>query len=229
MAAETFKLLIVDDEEDILEFVSYNLRKEGYVIFTAQNGYDAIRIAREHLPHLILLDVMMPGMDGIETCRELRSIDSLKHSIIAFFTARNEDYSLIAGLDAGADDYITKPIRPRVLVSKVTALLRRFSTAEPKSSTVIKVGDITIDTEKYMVYVSGKEIFFPRKEFELLSLLASKPGRVFTRDEIYNRIWTDDVVVSDRTIDVHIRKIREKLGDKVITTIKGVGYKLEND
>ncbi|MCX7986063.1 MAG: response regulator transcription factor [Bacteroidales bacterium] len=227
METEAKKILIVDDEEDILEFVSYNLRKEGYQLFTAQNGRDAIRSAVEHLPHLILLDVMMPGMDGIETCREIRNIPELQSCIIAFFTARNEDYSLIAGLDAGADDYITKPIRPRVLVSKVAALLRRHNPLKTATDPVMVRGNIVIDTEKYLVFVGGREVFLPRKEFELLYLLASKPGRVFTRDEIFNRIWSDDVIVSDRTIDVHIRKIREKLGDEVIKTVKGVGYKFE--
>ncbi|HOK51425.1 MAG: response regulator transcription factor [Bacteroidales bacterium] len=227
MEVENKKILIVDDEEDILEFVSYNLRKEGYQLFTAQNGRDAIRSAKEHIPHLILLDVMMPDMDGIETCREIRNIPELQACIIAFFTARNEDYSLIAGLDAGADDYITKPIRPRVLVSKVAALLRRHNTQKTASERVITRGKIVIDSEKYLVFLEGKEVFLPRKEFELLHLLASKPGRVFTRDEIFNRIWSDDVIVSDRTIDVHIRKIREKLGDEVIKTVKGVGYKFE--
>jgi two-component system alkaline phosphatase synthesis response regulator PhoP len=227
MESDTKKILIVDDEEDILEFVSYNLRKEGYQLFTAQNGKEAIRLATTHIPHLILLDVMMPGMDGIETCREIRKIPELQSCIIAFFTARNEDYSLIAGLDAGADDYITKPIRPRVLVSKVAALLRRYNPVKSTAEPILTRGNIVIDTEKYLVFVNGREIFLPRKEFELLYLLASKPGRVFTRDEIFNRIWSDDVIVSDRTIDVHIRKIREKLGDEVIKTIKGVGYKFE--
>jgi two-component system alkaline phosphatase synthesis response regulator PhoP len=227
MDTENKKILIVDDEEDILEFVSYNLRKEGYQLFTAQNGRDAIRIAKEQVPHLILLDVMMPDMDGIETCRELRNMPELQSCIIAFFTARNEDYSLIAGLDAGADDYITKPIRPRVLVSKVAALMRRHNPQKTTADPVIARGKIVIDTEKYLVFVDGREVLLPRKEFELLYLLASKPGRVFTRDEIFNRIWSDDVIVSDRTIDVHIRKIREKLGDEIIKTVKGVGYKFE--
>lgn len=227
MENPSIKILVVDDEEDILEFVSYNLKKEGYTLFTAQNGYEAIRVAKDQQPQLILLDIMMPGMDGIETCREIRNMSNLQSTVIAFFTARNEDYSLIAGLDAGADDYITKPIRPRVLISKVSALLRRFGKSVTTADMVITRGNIVIDTEKYLVFQDGKEIFLPRKEFELLSLLASKPGRVFSREEIFNRIWSDDVIVSDRTIDVHIRKIREKLGDNVIKTVKGVGYKFE--
>jgi two-component system alkaline phosphatase synthesis response regulator PhoP len=227
MDSDIKRILIVDDEQDILDFVSYNLKKEGYLLFTAQNGHDALRLAADHKPHLVLLDVMMPEMDGIETCRELRNNPDLKYTVIAFFTARNEDYSLIAGLDAGADDYITKPIRPRVLISKVSALLRRFDSETNNNSSVISIGNISIDTAKYLVFVEGKEVFLPRKEFELLSLLASKPGRVFTRDEIFNRIWTNDVIVSDRTIDVHVRKIREKIGESAIKTIKGVGYKFE--
>ena len=220
-------ILIVDDEDDILEFVSYNLKKEGFKVITASNGIDAIRIAKENLPHLIILDVMMPGMDGIETCRELRHSAALNDTIITFFTARNEDYSLIAGLEAGADDYIAKPIKPRVLSSKVSALLRRHNDAKPMTNSY-QVGGLLIDSEKYTAYLDGKPITLPRKEFELLSLLVSKPNKVFTRDEIYSRVWTGDVIVGDRTIDVHIRKIREKLGNENIKTIKGVGYKYES-
>lgn len=221
-------VLIVDDEDDILEFVSYNLKKEGYKVHTANNGIDAIKTAKEVLPHLIILDVMMPGMDGIETCRELRHVAALNSTIITFFTARNEDYSLIAGLDAGADDYIAKPIKPRVLTSKVNALLRRHADAKPVSNKY-EVGNLVIDAEKYTATLNGNIIVLPRKEFELLSLLTSKPNKVFTRDEIYSRVWTGDVIVGDRTIDVHIRKIREKLGNDNIKTIKGVGYKYEFD
>jgi len=221
------KILIVDDEEDILEFVGYNLRKEGYRIFTAKNGYDAIKIAKEHNPNLIILDVMMPEMDGIETCQKLRSIPTLNDTIITFFTARNEDYSLVAGLEAGADDYITKPIKPHVLISKVNSLMRRFST-EKSTPKNIETGNLIIDYEHYKVFYKDKELILPRKEFELLALLASKPGKVFTRNEIYDKIWFGDVIVGDRTIDVHIRKIREKIGDKCIKTIKGIGYKYEN-
>jgi two-component system alkaline phosphatase synthesis response regulator PhoP len=226
MEPNEYKVLIVDDEDDILEFVSYNLRREGYQVSIANNGRDAIKTATINLPHLIILDVMMPEMDGIETCRELRQIAALQKTIIAFFTARNEDYSQIAGFDAGADDYITKPIKPRLLVSKVNALLRRYSTPIAEVSSY-SVGDLIIDTEKYLVSKSGTEFTLPRKEFELLSLLSSKPNKVFTRDEIYSKIWTNDVIVGDRTIDVHIRKLREKLGIENIKTIKGVGYKYE--
>lgn len=226
MESSEYIILIVDDEDDILEFVSYNLRKEGYHVLIANNGSDAIRIAKEHLPHLIILDVMMPEMDGIETCREMRHIPSLNKSIITFFTARNEDYSQIAGFEAGADDYITKPIKPRVLTSKVNALLRRHIDTSTVPS-LYKVGNLTIDPEKYLIYLNDREYSLPRKEFELLSLLTSKPNKVFTRDEIFSRIWTHDVVVGDRTIDVHIRKLREKLNIENIKTIKGVGYKYE--
>jgi two-component system, OmpR family, alkaline phosphatase synthesis response regulator PhoP len=222
------KILIVDDEEDILEFVSYNLKKEGYKTYIASNGREAIQLAKEHLPELIILDIMMPEMDGIETCRELRSIASLNNTIITFFTARNEDYSLVAGLDAGADDYIAKPIKPKVLTSKVSALLRRFIESRPAMS-VYSVGKLTINTERYIIILDGREITLPRKEFELLNLLTSKPGKVFTRDEIYNRIWSADIIVGDRTIDVHIRKLREKIGENLIKTIKGVGYKYEDN
>lgn len=222
-----FKILIVDDEDDILEFVGYNLRKEQYQVLTTNNGRDAIKIAREHTPHLIILDVMMPEMDGIDTCRELRSIKSLKPSIIVFFTARNEDYSQIAGFDAGADDYIAKPIKPRVLTSKVNALLRRY-VGISESTTTNTVGNLVIDSEKYTVCINNTELTLPRKEFELLSLLASKPNKVFTREEIFAKVWSNDVIVGDRTIDVHIRKIREKLNIENIKTIKGVGYKYEN-
>lgn len=226
MENSDYKILLVDDEPDILEFLGYNLTKEGYKIFKAINGKLAIKTASEKKPHLIILDVMMPEMDGIETCAELRKIPSLKNTIIAFLTARNEDYSQIAGLDAGADDYIAKPIKPKVFVSRVKALLRRFSETEV-SSEKITVGDIVIDRERYAVFMKGVEIIMPRKEFELLSLLASKPNKVFTRDEIYDRIWGSGVIVGDRTIDVHVRKIREKLGIENIKTIKGVGYKYE--
>ena len=220
------KILLVDDEPDILEFLKYNLTKEGYKVYTALNGKDAIEIAQTHKPHLIILDVMMPEMDGIETCRELRLIDSLKGSIIIFLTARSEDYSQIAGFEAGADDYVTKPIKPRVLSSKIKALLRRFNSGvEPEST--YKVGELTIDKDKYLILKKGIEIILPKKEFELLVLLASKPNKVFTRDEIFSNIWGNNVIVGDRTIDVHIRKLREKVGDEIITTIKGVGYKFE--
>lgn len=217
-------ILLVDDEEDILEFVGYNLKKEGYTILTSNNGRDAINIAVAQNPHLILLDVMMPEMDGIETCREMKRVKTLENTIIVFFTARNEDFTQILGLDAGADDYITKPIKPSVLVSKVNSLLRRHNDAK-NTSKQYEAGDLIIDREKYLVYKNGEEIQLARKEFELLHLLSSKPDRVFTRDEILNQVWDEDVVVGERTIDVHIRKLREKTGSENIKTLKGVGYK----
>lgn len=225
MNTGSHKVLIVDDEADILEFLSYNLKKEGFGVFTADNGNDAVALAKKELPQLILLDVMMPGIDGIEVCRELRATKGLEHVIIAFLTARSEDYSHIAGFDAGADDYINKPIKPRVLVSRIKALLRRVP--GEKDNAALDMGGIRIDRESYMVYKGDAEISLPRKEFELLSLLASKPGKVFAREEILNRVWGDEVVVGDRTIDVHIRKLREKIGEDFIKTVKGVGYKFE--
>jgi two-component system alkaline phosphatase synthesis response regulator PhoP len=222
----TQKILLVDDEPDILEMIGFNLEREGFEVYTAPNGRKALELARTHLPDLILLDVMMPEMDGMETCRELREDARLKNTIIAFLTARNEDYSQIAGFDAGADDYISKPIKPRVLVSRVKALLRRGvpTTAEvPKRD----LAGIVIDKERYVVYKDGVELSLPKKEFELLALLASQPGRVFTRENILSSVWGNDVIVGDRTIDVHIRKLREKLGDDFFKTIKGVGYKFE--
>ncbi|PHX82422.1 MAG: DNA-binding response regulator [Flavobacteriales bacterium] len=226
MANHPHKILIVDDEEDILEFLSYNLNKEGYQVFTAADGNTAITLAKKELPHLILLDVMMPGIDGIETCRELRSLPGLQDVIIAFLTARSEDYSHIAGFDAGADDYINKPIKPRVLISRIQALLRR-TTAVKKDSDFLQLGNLRINRERYLVIKDDIEITLPRKEFELIYLLASKPGKVFTREEILIKIWGYDVVVGDRTIDVHIRKLREKIGEDYIRTVKGVGYKFE--
>jgi two-component system alkaline phosphatase synthesis response regulator PhoP len=224
MGNQAFTILLVDDEEDILEFVGYNLRREGYTIHTAVNGRDAISLAGTINPHLILLDVMMPEMDGIETCRELRRLPALSETVIVFFTARNEDFTQILSLDAGGDDYITKPIKPSVLVSKVNSLLRRLK-AVKKLSGVYQAGDLVIDKEKHLVFREGREIDLARKEFELLNLLASKPGRVYTRDEIFSQVWDTDVIVGERTIDVHIRKIREKTGSDHIRTIKGVGYK----
>jgi len=225
MSDKKIKILLVDDEPDILEFLSYNLKKEGYEVSTASNGNDAIKIAEKEIPQLIILDVMMPGLDGIETCTEMRKLPRLNNSVIAFLTARNEDYAQIAGFDAGADDYINKPIKPKVLISRVKALLRRSSSTENMELT--EVGGLKIDREKYLVRRGDEEIIFPRKEFELLALLMSKPGKVFTRDEILNKVWGGDVIVGDRTIDVHIRKLREKLGDEYIKTVKGVGYKFE--
>lgn len=225
MTTFSHKILIVDDELDILEFLSYNLKKEGYQVFTASDGDEAIAIAKKELPHLVLLDVMMPGLDGIEVCRELRTSPGMDDVIIAFLTARSEDYSHIAGFDAGADDYINKPIKPRVLISRIKALLRRYPSG--KEGEAIDMGGLRIDRESYLVIKDGKEINLPRKEFELLSLLATKPGKVFAREEILNRVWGDEVIVGDRTIDVHIRKLREKIGEDFIKTVKGVGYKFE--
>jgi two-component system alkaline phosphatase synthesis response regulator PhoP len=225
MTTFSHKVLIVDDELDILEFLSYNLKKEGYQVFTSASGDEAITIAKKELPHLVLLDVMMPGLDGIEVCRELRTSPGMDDVIIAFLTARSEDYSHIAGFDAGADDYINKPIKPRVLISRIKALLRRYPSGKDGES--IDMGGLRIDRESYLVIKDGREINLPRKEFELLSLLASKPGKVFAREEILNRVWGDEVVVGDRTIDVHIRKLREKIGEDFIKTVKGVGYKFE--
>ena len=221
------KILIVDDEADILDIVGYNLKKEGFEVFTAANGKRAIEIAIEEKPSLIILDVMMPEMDGMETCYQMRNIPALKDTLITFLSARGEDYSQIAGFDAGADDYITKPVKPRVLISKVKAILRRKSGGSETVLEDIVAGGISIDRERYLIKQDGKEINLPKKEFELLSLLMSKPGKVFTRESIMNKIWGGEVVVGDRTIDVHIRKLREKLGEELIKTIKGVGYKFE--
>lgn len=231
MSDSQYKILLVDDEVDILEFISYNLEKEGYKVYTAQNGAEAIKVAERTLPDLIILDVMMPEMDGIAACEELRRIPTLRHTMIAFLTARGEDYSQIAGFEAGADDYITKPVRPKVLVSRVKALLKRTSvvgTVQPaiiESGHTVTVGNLIIDKERYLIVQDGQEMILPRKEFELLSLLVSKPGKVFTREEIYYSVWGDNVVVGDRTIDVHIRKLREKIGNDHIKTLKGIGYK----
>lgn len=218
--------MIVDDEPDILDMIAYNLEKEGYQVETAPNGRIAIEKAVKFKPDLILLDVMMPEMDGMETCLEIRSIESLKHVIIAFLTARGEDYSQIAGFEAGADDYIAKPIKPRVLISRIQALLRRKGVMGDES--VTEINGLILDKDRYIVTVDGEDLTLPKKEFELLALLISKPGRVFTREGIYDAVWGDDVV-GDRTIDVHIRKLREKLGNERIITIKGVGYKLAHD
>lgn len=221
------RILLVDDEPDILEIVGYNLKKEGFEVSTADNGRDAISIAKKENPDLIILDVMMPEMDGMETCYQMRNIPSLKNTLIAFLTARGEDYSQIAGFDAGADDYITKPVKPRVLISKVKAILRRKGSTTEEIAPDIEVGGISIDRERYVIKKDGTELNLPKKEFELLSLLMAKPGRVYTREVIMNNIWGGEVVVGDRTIDVHIRKLREKLGEDFIKTVKGVGYKFE--
>lgn len=224
MKNKEIRVLLADDEPDILEIIGYNLSAEGYQVFTAANGEEAVKLAKKKNPHLIVLDVMMPEMDGIEACEQIRKLPNSEKMIITFLTARGEDYSQVAGFDAGADDYITKPIKPKVLVSKVKALLRRLNSEETKE-TVVKVGDLTINREEYKVLNGKKEVILPRKEFELLSLLASKPGKVFTREDILNTVWGNEVVVGGRTIDVHIRKLREKLGGEKFKTIKGVGYK----
>ena len=223
---KVFKVLVVDDEPDILEFLSYNLEKEGFQVITAENGRQGVEKAKKEQPDIILLDVMMPEMAGIEACRTLREMPQFEHTIIAFLTARTEDYSQIAGFETGADDYISKPVKPRVLVSRLRALLRRYESKEAKA-TFIEVGNIKIDRERYLIIFNGREMAVPRKEFELLYLLASKPGKVFKRDEILNEIWGRDIIVGDRTIDVHIRKLREKLGEELIKTVKGIGYKFE--
>lgn len=230
MSENKLKILLVDDEIDILEFISYNLEKEGYTVYTAQNGVEAIKKAEEHQPHLIILDVMMPEMDGIAACEEIRKIPELKNTVIAFLTARGEDYSQIAGFEAGADDYIAKPVRPKVLISRVKALLKRTGESTTQAayledSTTVSIGNLVIDKERYLIRLGDIEMVLPRKEFELLSLLVSKPGKVFTREEIYSTVWGENVVVGDRTIDVHIRKLREKIGNDHIKTLKGIGYK----
>jgi two-component system, OmpR family, alkaline phosphatase synthesis response regulator PhoP len=228
MKKKDIKILLVDDEQDILEIVGYNLSQEGYQIFTASNGKEAVSVAKKELPQLIIMDVMMPEMDGMEACEIIRKTPELQDTVITFLTARSEDYSQVAGFDAGADDYIAKPIKPKVLVSKVQALLRRFKNIENvSSSSTITLGSIEINREEYKIIKEGEEIILPRKEFELFYLLATKPGKVFTREEILDKVWGNEVVVGGRTIDVHIRKLREKIGDSFFKTIKGVGYKIE--
>ena len=225
---QPFRILLVDDENDILEFVSYNLQKEGFKVYTASNGAAAIKLAEDVMPHLILLDVMMPEMDGIETCQVIRSNPKMSNTLIAFLTARGEDYSQIAGFDAGGDDYIAKPIKPKVLVSRIKALLKRQGSSgafDTSTSLLEDVAGIRMDRERFLVVKAGEDLVLPKKEFELLALLHSKPNKVFTRDEIFSAIWGDNIIVGDRTIDVHIRKLREKIGDDYIKTIKGVGYK----
>ncbi|MBX2902089.1 MAG: response regulator transcription factor [Chitinophagales bacterium] len=225
METNDIKILLVDDEADVLDFMKYNLEREGFWVHTASNGLEAIEVAKKTLPHIIILDLMMPKLDGIETCRELRSLSQFKSTIITFLTARDEDYSQIAGFEVGADDYITKPIKPRVFISRIRALMRRLESNE--NSKLIKAGDIEVDRERYVVIKSGEEISLPRKEFELLNLLIGKPGRVFKREEILSKVWGNETIVGDRTIDVHIRKLREKLGDDNFKTIKGIGYKFD--
>ena len=225
---ETVKILIVDDEPDILEFLAYNLKKEGFQVLTATDGEEGIKVAESEAPNLVILDIMMPKMDGVEVCRYLRSKAEFDKTVIAFLTAREEDYSQIAALDVGGDDYITKPIRPRVFLSRVKALLRRSERNEvADESMVIRVGNLVIDKERVNVQKDDEVIELAKKEFELLYLLVAKPGKVFSREEIFNKVWGTDVIVGNRTIDVHIRKLREKIGDGYIKTIKGIGYKFE--
>lgn len=226
---DSVKILIVDDEPDILEFLKYNLSKEGYEVLTATDGEDGIKIAEREHPQLVILDIMMPKMDGVEVCRHLRSKPEFSKTLIAFLTAREEDYSQIAALDVGGDDYITKPIRPRVLTSRIKALLRRSDRDEAaiEESSVLKIADLAIDRERVTVQKGETIIELAKKEFELLYLLVSKPGKVFSREEIFNKVWGTDVIVGNRTIDVHVRKLREKIGDNYIKTIKGIGYKFE--
>jgi two-component system alkaline phosphatase synthesis response regulator PhoP len=225
MKKQDIKILLVDDEPDILEILKYNLSAQGYQIYTAKNGIEGVEKAKKKIPHLIILDVMMPEMDGIEACEIIRNTKGLENTIITFLTARGEDYSQVAGFDAGADDYITKPIKPKLLVSKIKALLRRLSEDNNLSEDILKVGNIEINREEYKVINKGEEIILPRKEFELLALLASKPDKVFKREVILDKVWGQEVVVGGRTIDVHIRKLREKIGDNHFKTVKGVGYK----
>ncbi|MGB5203535.1 response regulator transcription factor [Eudoraea sp.] len=225
MKKHDIKILIVDDEPDILEILKYNLSSQGYQVFTAKNGIEGVEKAKKKTPHLIILDVMMPEMDGIEACEIIRNTKGLENTLITFLTARGEDYSQVAGFDAGADDYITKPIKPKLLVSKIKALLRRLNEEKNQNEDILQVGNIEINREEYKIVNNGEEIILPRKEFELLALLASKPDKVFKREVILDKVWGQEVVVGGRTIDVHIRKLREKIGDNHFKTVKGVGYK----
>jgi two-component system alkaline phosphatase synthesis response regulator PhoP len=223
------KILLVDDESDILDFLSYNLENAGYKVRVAQNGLEGVKVAQEFLPDLILLDMMMPQMDGIQTCEEIRNLNTEKEIVVAFLTARGEDYSQIAGFEAGADDYILKPIKPKVLMSRVKALLKRTVKTDDSEEGVIKAGSLKIDLKKHIIFVGDQEVHLPKKEFKLLTLLCKNTGEVKTREEIMDQVWGTEVVVGDRTIDVHIRKLREKLGEELITTIKGVGYKFNEE
>ncbi len=225
MKKQDIRILLVDDEPDILEILKYNLSSEGYQVSTAKNGVEGVAKAKKKKPHLIILDVMMPEMDGSEACEKIRNTEGLEDTLITFLTARGEDYSQVAGFDAGADDYITKPVKPKVLISKIKALLRRLKKEEDATPEIKKVGNIVINREEYKVLNKGEEIILPRKEFELLSLLTSKPDKVFKREVILDKVWGQEVVVGGRTIDVHIRKLREKIGDHHFKTVKGVGYK----
>lgn len=221
------KILVVDDEQDIVDLMVYHLKKEGYQVYTANNGQEAVTTAKRVLPDLIMLDIMMPKMDGIEACRIMRGMPEFKNTFMVFLTARSEEYSEIAGFNVGADDYIAKPIKPRALLSRINAILRRNSTPEETIESKLEIADLVIDRETFLVYRNGEKIVLAKKEFELLYLLASKPGKVYTREVILKSIWEESVVVTNRTIDVHIRKLREKIGDKYVSTVKGVGYKFE--
>ncbi|MEB0260160.1 MULTISPECIES: response regulator transcription factor [unclassified Mucilaginibacter] len=227
MSTSKQKILIVDDEPDILELIEYNLKKEGYQVYSARNGQEAVAEAKRTQPDLIVLDIMMPKMDGIEACRIMRTMPEFKNTFMVFLTARSEEYSEIAGFNVGADDYIAKPIKPRALVSRINAILRRNAPPEEVTDNKLEIGDLVIDREAYLVYKKGAKVVLAKKEFELLYLLASKPGKVYTREVILKNIWEDSVVVTNRTIDVHVRKLREKLGDDCVSTVKGVGYKFE--
>jgi two-component system alkaline phosphatase synthesis response regulator PhoP len=222
------KILVVDDESDIRELIEYNLKKEGYQVVTAENGVEAIEQAKIHLPQMILLDIMMPEMDGIEACRVIRSLPEFKDTFIVFLTARSEEYSEVSGFNVGADDYITKPIKPRILMSRINALLRR-NKQNNEQEEKLEILDIVIDREAYLVFRGDEKIVLAKKEFELLYLLATKPGKVFNRDQILKSVWEDSVIVTNRTVDVHIRKLREKLGEGYVGTVKGVGYKFESE
>lgn len=221
------KILIVDDEPDILEFLKYNLKREGYDVVTAPDGKQALTVAAAEKPDLIILDIMMPEMDGVEACNRLRSIKEFQHTPIAFLTARDEDFSQIAALDSGGDDYITKPIKPRVLISRIQALLRRSGRPSDEETNEIRLHNLVIDKQRVVIFKDGQPIELPRKEFEIIWLLASRPGRVFTREEIFDKIWGSDIIVGNRTIDVHIRKLRERVGEEYVKTVKGIGYKFD--
>ncbi|WP_134090389.1 response regulator transcription factor [Olivibacter sp. XZL3] len=227
MSSAKYKILVVDDEPDIVELIEYNLKREGYSVFTASNGQEAVSMARKINPDLIILDIMMPKMDGIEACRIMRSMPEFKNTFMVFLTARSEEYSEIAGFNVGADDYIAKPIKPRALISRINAILRRNSKGEETLENKVEIADLVIDRETFLVYKNNEKIVLAKKEFELLYLLASKPGKVYTRETILKSIWEDSVVVTNRTIDVHIRKLREKIGDDYVSTVKGVGYKFD--
>lgn len=227
MSVAKYKILVVDDEPDIVELIAYNLKREGYHVYTATNGQEAVTTAKRVMPNLIILDIMMPKMDGIEACRIMRSMPEFKSTFMVFLTARSEEYSEIAGFNVGADDYIAKPIKPRALLSRINAILRRNAPADDQPENKLEVADLVIDREAFLVFRNGEKIVLAKKEFELLYLLASKPGKVYTREAILKNIWEDSVVVTNRTIDVHIRKLREKIGEHYVATVKGVGYKFE--